>query len=313
MKPQYVIIALLILVSTPITLIKAESPLDCYKLENPVTFDGKWTTAEEWKDAPEIKLGYYATFAAYYPSMGTAYLRIKHDDSTLYFLIDAVSNTNPTGVAGTGWSFAGIFLDPNNDKSETILQDDSMQTVTWMSGKPEFTIFTGTKGGWSRTVGHSPVTVKHTIGSTENLDTPHLIAEGAIPIDGKKEIGISFLTTNYEGGEANAWPENYEEQSPATWGTIQLLSETYMKQSPEPTPTEIPTPSETPTTTPTKTPTPTESPSPTETPTITQTPTSPTTPITEDTGLDMNIIGLVIIVIIVIAVAAFMITKRKKS
>ncbi|MCX6659188.1 MAG: hypothetical protein NTX81_02230, partial [Candidatus Bathyarchaeota archaeon] len=167
----------------PVVFAKSEPVLNCYELKNPVTFDGKWTNPEEWSDVPEIKLEHYKTFAAFYPNTGIVYLRIKHDDSNLYFFMDDTTNTDPKGVPGQGWSFTGIFLDPNNHKSNLIKEDDSMQAVSWVGGTPQFSTLKGPSDVWKlENAKHSPVTVKYTMGTTEKSSIPHVVSEGVIPI-----------------------------------------------------------------------------------------------------------------------------------
>jgi LPXTG-motif cell wall-anchored protein len=163
----------------------------------------------------------------------------------------------------------------------------------------------GASGGWNLNIQRSPVTVMYTMEATSHSNQPHLVSEGMIPVGSTaKEIGICFLATNLEKSEANAWPSDFVELNPSTWGILAPSSKTYITT--QPTSTSTPTPTPTPTETPT--------PSPTTTTPTTETP-KPTTPstTTQQTGWDTNTLVILVIVVIVIVTVGALITKKRRA
>ena len=314
MKTFSIALILLVMTCMPVALAQSQTTLECYRLSNTVTFDGKWTSPDEWADVPEILLGHYDTFTVAtathpaYPNAGNVFLRIKHDDSNLYFLMDVTNATHPIGIPSEhGWSFTGVFVDLNNNKSSVLQKDDTVQAVSWMEGQPLFEIIRGEAGGWSRNIERSPVTVKYIMGTTQHSSQAHLISEGMMPIGGRNEIGIAFLATNLEKAEANAWPRDFVEFNPNTWGTLKLLSATYVEAT-------QPTSTQTPAATPTPTPTPTISPTATPSTTEATKPTPTMTTTTTQGGLDTNTLGMLAgAVIVILVVGAVFLRRRKKD
>ena len=75
------------------------------RLKYPVVIDGKWSAKDEWNDAVELPLN-----SSGGKTLG--YLRIKYDNSSLYFLADIFSKSNLQGsgcdqnapVVDTAWT-----------------------------------------------------------------------------------------------------------------------------------------------------------------------------------------------------------------
>ncbi len=122
-KTPFVIISLALLFVLASSMLLPQSTarvtVACPKLEQPVTIDGKWTSAHEWTDASEFPL----TFAQ---GSGEAYFSMKHDDNNFYVLVDFVSRI--TTVVGDG---ALIGLDTQNDGGSQVKDDDLAVLIRW--------------------------------------------------------------------------------------------------------------------------------------------------------------------------------------
>lgn len=114
--------------------------------ENMPAIDGKWTAATEWTDAVETRAE---------ASNGWAfYLRLKHNGTHLFVLLDVVSDKTESTH-----DFGGIFFDAKDDGGSLPREDDYGFVMSL--GYPDFTtLFQGTGIGnttgqaWAPVVGH---------------------------------------------------------------------------------------------------------------------------------------------------------------
>lgn len=81
------VLAVVLALSSTVSVYAARESVQVTRLVNPVTIDGKWTTPEEWSDTNRV-----STYLLQGPQ-STAYVRLKHDADNLYILADFVSDT----------------------------------------------------------------------------------------------------------------------------------------------------------------------------------------------------------------------------
>lgn len=115
----FVLVLSVVLASSTVLEVAARQSLVCPKLDNPVTVDGKWTSAQEWTDASEFPL----TFAR---GSGEAYFSMKHDSNNFYVLVDFVSRAN-TEVGDA----ALVVLDTQNSGGKQVNNDDLAILIRW--------------------------------------------------------------------------------------------------------------------------------------------------------------------------------------
>jgi len=223
----------------------------CNETDTAIVFDGKWTTDEEWKDGMPLRMRLNPTEAAISAGLinnGTIYCMIKHDGDNLFALIDAVSSTNPLGnLTAGGWDFYGACIDYNNKKLEYPLKDDLFVSITWMLKNGSYFIINGldnpTQTGWDyANARKEPVYLKHTISSSPFSRNPHVVCELVIPLeDMGDEIGFGVVAINFPKKTINAWPDNFVDASPKTWGTIIINKTTDIIEAPISNQTIVPT------------------------------------------------------------------------
>ena len=74
---------------------------------NAPNLDGQWTTSTEWTDASEYKIS---------NQVSTAYIRTKHNSSSLFVLVDFVSDqTGSASDSISTFDYCGLFFDLLND------------------------------------------------------------------------------------------------------------------------------------------------------------------------------------------------------
>jgi len=104
------VVLLLLLSVTPALSESKNKEIIVPKSTNAVLLDGIWSYKNEWTDSSEIKLTQNGL---------TAYLRIKHDSSFFYVLIDFVSDK--TLVTGN-WGV--VCFDTKGDSAKVLDRDD---------------------------------------------------------------------------------------------------------------------------------------------------------------------------------------------
>jgi len=208
-------------VASPVSALQKER-ISSVRLTNTVTLDGRWTYLDEWQYTDERKM---------YPTVGTtgdAYLRVKHDSNTLYFLIDAVSDTS---FEKDG---CDILIDPMNNGGSRPQTDDYRVIIFPQSrpspGKvpPDLALLQGNGTDWDQlyydVVGvRAAVGINTTIGSRS--DIPHWIYEVQISRDKFPAsiigLGVFASGASYDSKAGWGWPL-VKIKTPDTWGEIEL-------------------------------------------------------------------------------------------
>jgi len=111
----------------------ARESVQVTRLANPVTIDGKWTTADEWDDTYRVSM-----YVIQGPE-STGYIRLKHDADFLYLLVDFISDTTPAskqtqkgGQSDYDHFNVGIDKDVNDTNTECC---DTTVDIRWNNGK----------------------------------------------------------------------------------------------------------------------------------------------------------------------------------
>jgi hypothetical protein len=165
--------------------VQARESISCGALANPVTIDGKWTNADEWKDTFEVTLPFVK-------GSGEAYFRAKHDQNYLYALVDFVSDA--TSQAN---DWGALAIDPSNKAQSTPRTDDFLLIGRWNSpsdfligmawgtgtawGAPSFGLTGGFKVASSTNVGNDPYSA-----------SSHVIYEFQVPMSKLSTAGIGI-------------------------------------------------------------------------------------------------------------------------
>jgi hypothetical protein len=125
---------MLILVAFYLPTVEAyEGVLLSYPLRNQVTVDGKWTNQQEWSDASQVRLlpatGYFAGNKSMTPV--DARICLKHDENTLYILVDFISDHS----VEFGWNnpdSAWFYLDTLGNGGNKMQEDDIVMLMEWI-------------------------------------------------------------------------------------------------------------------------------------------------------------------------------------
>lgn len=124
---------ILILLASPVSVQAGKGlRITSSTLENPVTVDGKWTSADEWKDGVGFDTG------------GYGWIALKDDTDFLYVLVDYTRDTR--AAAG---DFAWIIWDQKNDGGSKPRTDDYYLTMTYETESTyDLQIAQGTGTNW---------------------------------------------------------------------------------------------------------------------------------------------------------------------
>ena len=197
------------------------SQIACPPSWSSVTIDGKWTTSEEWADALTVTLAKSSDSS----KDATAYLYVKHDDSSFYFLIDFVSATSLNAT----YDGAGIIIDSLHNWGNGPQSDDRRFDSTWTGG--QMAVGTGAaEWDWGTPLPQGVEIVMSTTNSS-NLSQEHEVSEFKIPfsIFPELEDTIGFAASAYAGNSTSfrlaIWPEPYYRDIPNTWGELTVSSE----------------------------------------------------------------------------------------
>jgi len=201
----------------------------CPLSKSTVTVDGKWTNVEEWADAVERKMGFWKGW-------GECYFRAKHDSSTLYILVDFVSDTSPTVKDS-----ATVAIDADHDGASSPQQDDFRWNLGY--GEDPSKLGSGYEQGegektWLENWGAAPPYLVGAASMNGDNDPytqrPHRIYEFSIPKEhlNRKAIGLYVWAADKysEADEAQAaWPLSPHD-NPSQWAELifskRSLSET---------------------------------------------------------------------------------------
>lgn len=220
------------------------TPVTCYLLTQSVTIDGKWSSATEWNDAPEIQM----LLVPEQPYEGTTidanalgYFRVKHDATTLYILGESLVHTDveytSTLVTRTAMGdYVMLFLDPLYNQGKTPQTDDYTFIASYVS--PSYTTIMTWKGDGAKWTTTGPVQgVQVMVG----LDTgnsphglhPHATFEMSIPLSliPASQSGFFIRFSDVDEGEmvwyTYYWPGPTQAQQaldPSSWGTLTISS-----------------------------------------------------------------------------------------
>jgi len=179
--------------------VEARETITCGKLDNPVTIDGKWTNEHEWVDAFELSIGFAV-------GSGEAYFKAKHDDDSLYALIDFVSDVE-SQEADSGF----IAIDSENNGGSAPQIDDFALLGRWNSPTQYSAVIawgTGTAwGDWTGLTGAFKVACSKNADKDPYSTSPHLVYEFQIPMNKLNPTGIGIFIAAFDR-EVNkgAWP-----------------------------------------------------------------------------------------------------------
>jgi len=196
---------------------EARETITCGRLENPVTIDGKWTNEHEWVDAFELSIGFAV-------GSGEAYFKAKHDDDSLYALIDFVSDVE-SQEADTG----AIIIDSKNNGGSTPQTDDFMLLGRWDS-PTQFAkaIGWGTGTAWGSFGGLTSgfnVACSKDAANNPYSSSSHLIYEFQVPMSQLDPTGIGIIVFAFDR-EVNkgAWPYASHE-NPSQWNYMKFVTQ----------------------------------------------------------------------------------------
>ena len=124
----FFVLIILISLNSENFFVNADDAIMCPKLENSVHIDGKWTSNKEWSDSLEKQLKFVS-------GDGEAYIRMKHDEESLYLLIDYVSLKSPQERDAVGF-----MVDTHNDGGIIMQKDDYFLGNIYLSGENAWTV-----------------------------------------------------------------------------------------------------------------------------------------------------------------------------
>lgn len=208
----------------------------CPKLKNSVTIDGKWTSNDEWTDAISEELRFVS-------NSGKAYFKIKHDEESLFLLIDCITLMKPQERDA-----AGIMIDTKNDGGGIMQKDDYFLGNIYVSEESAITVRVWGTGDrileelsdldWSLIakldleLEPEGFLVRAT-NDAENdpfLATPHMIWEFKIPKSEFESETIGFLTFTIslgrETGASYPLIEIDKLDNPDLWAKIKFVNKT---------------------------------------------------------------------------------------
>ena len=277
-----------------------------------IVLDGKWTTDEEWSDAIRIPMKFNPALREQGYKNGTVHVMVKHNGEYLFVLIDAVSSTNVSGAGPAGGDFYAAFIDPDNEKTDYPMPDDLFIQRTWNFKNGSYWMMNGlgnaTEPGWDiSNAKKEPVYLEYSMSSSPFSKKQHIVCEMAIPLeDMANQIGFTVLAVNWPKKTVNAWPENWSDNAPNSWGT--LIISRIEEPLKTPVPTEPPIPTEKPTSTPAPIETPTTLPPSTETYEVPEVTVSESF-ITQMPGGYFTVLAMIAIVMII----SMMLIKKKSK
>lgn len=195
---------------------------------NAVTIDGKWTTPDEWNDAVEVPMEYSPW--GDHNANGTTYLKVKHDGSYLYVLVDYVSDTTPYSPGiGYWWEGVSVCFDPERNGGWKPQSDDYLYNIGVATGqqyKAKVEV-SGGKWNWPSQTDTSEIIQKSIVFSSDTTNDPyttakHSIYEFKIPLPDKKEVGFFVSAADHGAMSYMTWPGKTWDGNPQAWGVLKL-------------------------------------------------------------------------------------------
>jgi KaiC/GvpD/RAD55 family RecA-like ATPase len=207
-------------------------------LKNPIVIDGKWTSNDEWTDASELPLK-----SSSGDTLG--YLRIKHDNSSLYLLADISAKSELQGsgcdqtapVVDTAW----ILFDPGGSAGFSLSSSQIAFSITGDVAHGvacNHNVWKGSESGWN--VIGTWSSSRPWQGSIERIASlqssydpyssqPHVAIEARItwPMIGLQSSNpFGFMFYFFSNGNVDfpqiSWPIDGSSNSPASWGDLVL-------------------------------------------------------------------------------------------
>ena len=181
------------------------------------TFDGKWTTDDEWTDGNFTMINENVTFASTW---------LMGEDVTTHFVIEILNdNTNDTG------DYWQIIADGNNDLLDTAPQTDDFRIE--LVGHTTLMVYQGTGTGWTAVTPEAgELSFANSISASPTSSTPHWIAEFT---DGKNTgvvlmgivwgLRVAVYDESNSAAGVQAWPPLSERDVPNGWGVNNYSSD----------------------------------------------------------------------------------------
>lgn len=204
------------------------TPVTCPLLKQPVTIDGKWSSATEWSDAPEIQM-------AIAQGNGVGYFRVKHDATYLYVLGEFLAATSLTySTVNDHGDIFMVYLDTLNNQGHTPKTDDYGFRAFWTNAT--YTFVQTKKGNGTNWLNISPVDgvqamIALDTSNSPHTPHPHVTAEFRIPLSIISTPTFGFFASFLDSAEAMSthffWPNGGQvdqKMDPSTWGTITISS-----------------------------------------------------------------------------------------
>jgi len=204
-----------------------------YVSMNNVTIDGTWTSSDEWGDAESIGLH----LSGGYNTSDAAYFRIKHDNASVYVLVDFVTDRTVDPITSeplprSNPDSAWVVIDTNHDRGTELKKDDWAFEIFWTdTTEPrKVGLHKVVEGNW-KFVGF----VTDFAGASSNDSSndpyssdPHAIYEFKIPRGwfGKSPtIGLHVMVCDHSRKYFfMTWPESSWDDDPSTWGNLNFSS-----------------------------------------------------------------------------------------
>jgi len=176
-----------------------------------VTLDGRWTSQDEWTDTSEAALTPWG-------GSGTAYLRVKHDNSSLYVLLDFISDQalavedRPLKYGDSALIAFGMDQTVTYSFQTTWIEADRFRLTAWNGSKLLETDLKSLSSS-SNDASQDPYSQE-----------PHLIYEFRVPKDIVTNP-TSFTANLFDGNDEvfMFWPARNNTSTEAQWGLLTLV------------------------------------------------------------------------------------------
>ena len=205
-----------------------DMPVSCYSLVQPVTVDGKWTSATEWMDAAEVPM---------YVGAGNAvgYFRVKHDASYLYVLMESLADSAVEYNSTQGYGdWMQVFLDTLHDHGLPS-SDDYWLSASYVN--PTLTRVGEWRGNgtdWNSVpsvLAGLQVKISLDTGNSPHAPHPHVVGEFKIPLSAGISLGSEFGFLVRLGDSSESWSMHFywpgpswgpQYDDPGSWGDVVL-------------------------------------------------------------------------------------------
>jgi hypothetical protein len=184
-----------------------------YGASNAVTVDGKWTSANEWTDAPHTWMSGNTT------NSGKFAYKIDFGTYGCEWCVEMLTDT--TDNAG---DYVRICFDDGNGGGTAPQSGDYMIEIT---GHSTIKIYSGTGTGWSQLSSASEISWKSTMGTSMWSSTPHWITEvvdvktdGLVQIPNAPPTGMMVAAFDASTNQYTSWAPGASYLNPNSWGLV---------------------------------------------------------------------------------------------